>query len=54
MLTGGGIMVLLGKLKCFIGYHKWTYNLKDVKYVDDPIPDSAICSRCGAKYKEDL
>lgn len=47
---------LLTRLFCSVGYHSWTWKLHRVfEYETEPItgdiPDRAICSRCGIKYK---
>jgi hypothetical protein len=41
-------------IRCMIGWHRWTWKLQwdEIIYLKQ-IPDRAVCSRCGAKYKED-
>ena len=49
---------IVGKIFCWIGYHMWTYKLEDCinefGYVplDNRLPSTSKCSRCGENYKK--
>lgn len=45
---------ILGKIKCKLGWHEWTYNLgrgQALSLTSKP-PKHATCSRCGIKYSK--
>ena len=47
---------MIGKLKCFIGWHNWTWTLTrgEALSLDQKPPPRAKCSRCGANYGRDV
>jgi len=40
---------MIKKFLCFIGWHKWSWNLSSVNRIDNSIPPNAKCERCGIK-----
>jgi hypothetical protein len=46
----------MGKILCFLGWHRWTWKLSDVGYVslNENPPDFARCERCDARYEKQL
>jgi len=50
-------MKIKNKILCFIGWHSWTWTLRQengvTERVDGTIPARAVCSHCGKKYVKD-
>lgn len=51
------LSVVFGKLLCKVGWHKWSYKLKDAidefgaLPLDSRMPKTAKCDRCGINYR---
>jgi hypothetical protein len=43
-------MLMINKLLCCVGWHRWTWKFKNVLTLDSDIPCHARCERCNKPY----